>query len=302
MAKRMSTNFLVLPCCAYDLFGKFDRDMAFHGRGAKKSLFSTYLDFVEELTVSLQFSTIRDRMRIPSPKSTCIIGIYQQPYLSSADVESLCVLPIEQARRRAFHAAKTGRLRHIFESAKVSPNETITSMDDEDSQIDFSMDTSCDNFGMAAVRSTDDAKAFVTFEPRSAEIPVLNCTRIDETVKQRLVQQIADYLLTLPPIDPNSVWRTGGRADIHDIAGHINEDLKQHLRSQGNGIATLIRNYSYVFRFQRYNNRPMVTLRDYRTDPNSNIPRRFKCWFDQFHPDGCPLMAANCIYEHSTGK
>jgi hypothetical protein len=60
----------VLPCCAFDLFGKFA------DRANATSKYSSYCDFVQNQAERIGcFDVRRDRMRIPSTKAVSAGGV-----------------------------------------------------------------------------------------------------------------------------------------------------------------------------------------------------------------------------------
>jgi tRNASer (uridine44-2'-O)-methyltransferase len=138
-------------------------------------------------------------------------------------------------------------------------------------------------------RTAADQRPFVA---RSAEIAITNCTRIPDDVKASLVAKIVSYLLLDEAVSME--WRRGRAATIAQLAASaLSDGDKLHLKSQGNGIATFVRNHAHVFTLERNK----VTLRDYRHRPMTATAPARMCWFNAHHPDGCPL-AAKCTLQH----
>lgn len=64
------TNYFVLPCCSYDFSGqKYSR------RDTSISQYSDYLNYIKEISNICGFTTDTDRLRIPSTKRLCLVGI-----------------------------------------------------------------------------------------------------------------------------------------------------------------------------------------------------------------------------------
>ncbi|XP_063929893.1 probable tRNA (uracil-O(2)-)-methyltransferase [Zophobas morio] len=64
------TNYFVLPCCPYDLNGcKYARV------NIKLSQYGDYLDYVENLSNMCGFTTSIDKLRIPSTRRVCLVGV-----------------------------------------------------------------------------------------------------------------------------------------------------------------------------------------------------------------------------------
>ncbi|XP_070503715.1 probable tRNA (uracil-O(2)-)-methyltransferase [Chironomus tepperi] len=67
----MSCNYFLLPCCAFEFSGtKFQR------KGPMKSLYMSFIDYLSEISTVCGFKTTSiDRLKIPSTKRICLIGI-----------------------------------------------------------------------------------------------------------------------------------------------------------------------------------------------------------------------------------
>ena len=76
MAKMSNSNYFVLPCCAFDFFGKFQRI------SQKKSQYRDYLDKILQIGIDCGFEVSEDKLRIPSTKRICFIGLIQQGNLA----------------------------------------------------------------------------------------------------------------------------------------------------------------------------------------------------------------------------
>lgn len=70
MAKMAKSNYFLLPCCAFDFFGKFQRTTT------DKSQYRDYLDHILNIGKNCGFSVAEDKLRIPSTKRTCFVGIF----------------------------------------------------------------------------------------------------------------------------------------------------------------------------------------------------------------------------------
>lgn len=64
------TNFFVLPCCPYELSGR-----KYVRINAALSQYGDYLDYVKNISTMCGFTTSIDKLRIPSTKRTCLVGI-----------------------------------------------------------------------------------------------------------------------------------------------------------------------------------------------------------------------------------
>lgn len=64
-----TTNFFLLPCCAYEFSG-----VKFRRTNAAKSQYMDYLDYVENICNECGFLFTRDRLKIPSTKRICFVS------------------------------------------------------------------------------------------------------------------------------------------------------------------------------------------------------------------------------------
>jgi tRNASer (uridine44-2'-O)-methyltransferase len=64
------TNFFVLPCCSYELSGR-----KYVRMNSAISQYEDYLDYVRNISVLCGFTTSVDKLRIPSTKRTCLVGV-----------------------------------------------------------------------------------------------------------------------------------------------------------------------------------------------------------------------------------
>eukprot|EP00123_Amoebidium_parasiticum_P002893 comp14183_c0_seq1/m.10127 comp14183_c0_seq1/g.10127 ORF comp14183_c0_seq1/g.10127 comp14183_c0_seq1/m.10127 type:complete len:585 (-) comp14183_c0_seq1:212-1966(-) len=68
MAANGRCNYFVLPCCFFDLFGKFVR------RSSNVPQYAEYLDYVQSIGTLCGYEVEVDRLRIPSTKRVCHVG------------------------------------------------------------------------------------------------------------------------------------------------------------------------------------------------------------------------------------
>lgn len=69
MAYKSRSNYFLIPCCMFDFYGKFDLKFG------NKSRSDSYLDYLERISVTFGFETFRDKLRIPSTKNACFLGV-----------------------------------------------------------------------------------------------------------------------------------------------------------------------------------------------------------------------------------
>ena len=152
------------------------------------------------------------------------------------------------------------------------------------------------------------------FQPRAAVEPVRNCTRIDRTIIDRIVELTVKNLLTTGSPAAAGQWNGGGTLNLSELVRLIAEEFSDfhRLKSECGGIQTLLRNHSHIFVVEKKAVRlrsPLeVSAQQWRSlqKPNSKklkaLPTQEKtktCWFFQHHPDGCPLTHDTCRYLHA---
>lgn len=66
-------NYFLLPCCCYEFNGK-----KYQRKNSSQSQYQEYLDYVRHISDTCGFKTEIDRLRIPSTKRICLVGVERQ--------------------------------------------------------------------------------------------------------------------------------------------------------------------------------------------------------------------------------
>ena len=160
------------------------------------------------------------------------------------------------------------------------------------------------------------------FVPRPAEIKVRNCTRIEQSVKEEILDIVLKRLLERrnhlnEDMGPFQVhikevqlgWNCGDTVPLSELASLVSKELLARLKSECGGIQTLLRNHNFMFVVIG----GLVRLRCHATDSSekgrkrkgssssSQSGARAKtklCWFHGSHPDGCSVSAESCSWAH----
>jgi len=157
------------------------------------------------------------------------------------------------------------------------------------------------------------------FKPRAAVEPVRNCTRVERSILDRIVELTVKNLLAAGSSAHVSggQWNAGGTLVLGELVRLIGREFSDlHLlKSECGGIQTLLRNHSHIFVVekkavrlrsplelsaqqwrsqQRPNNKKLKTQQTQQTQ----LEKTKTCWFFQRHPDGCPLTGDTCRYLH----
>nr|CAG4638521.1 EOG090X07W1 [Cyclestheria hislopi] len=153
-----------------------------------------------------------------------------------------------------------------------------------------------------------------SFQPRPSVEPVRNCTRIERTLQDRIIELTARCLLDNETLKEPG-WNKGLVLTVPDLVQKLLQelgDLKQ-LKKECGGIQTLLKNHSHIFVVEnqtvRFRSPAELSVAEWRAlrKPNKKKARvsttektvKIKpCWFFFNHPDGCPLNSESCRYLH----
>ncbi|KAF7638089.1 hypothetical protein Mgra_00002541 [Meloidogyne graminicola] len=112
LAARLGCNFFLLPCCPYNFFSKFSKKTPSAQQkieGLNYGLQDQFYNYLENICVRLGFKLIKDRLRIPSRKNQCFIGIIPENGL---------VPNLEQVINELLFAAKVNKTSFVPRPSK----------------------------------------------------------------------------------------------------------------------------------------------------------------------------------------
>ncbi len=156
------------------------------------------------------------------------------------------------------------------------------------------------------------------FVPRPAEIAVKNCTQVDKWLQEVIVNKIVKKCLeSANPIgcnneasihkNVNEDWNMGVSLPLPEAASLLDKDELGRLKAECGGLQTLLRNHGHVFVVAG----GAVRLRCHAIDPHgagrrkrgkkaevSEFRKKKLCWFQQNHPQGCPISSKDCLWAH----
>lgn len=145
------------------------------------------------------------------------------------------------------------------------------------------------------------------FKAREATEKVRNCTQLDKSLVESIVEIISNHLLD--SCNLKSVWSIGKTVELSKVVELISPDKLKALKSECGGLQTLLKNNHDIFKVQS----GTVQLRHPKTIDevyNSNNKIRTNnvkvqqkpCWFYNNHPQGCPLTDLKCSFLHIKSK
>lgn len=262
IAARSSYNcrFFLIPCCAYEFNGKkYQRDTA------SKSQYVEYMQYIKYLSEKCGFKTDMDKLRIPSTKRICLVG-WERTY------------PEEKS------ALQDKLIQEMIGARSKKEDSNVTNEEAKSSQ--WSRD----------------------FKPRDSVERVRNCTQLDKDLIANIVNIVATYLLRKVRLislkhRPNDMWNAGGQIELSTIVKIIPLEMLKQLKSECGGLQTLLKNHSHIFQVIQGTVQLKVPGLEYtnknKRKRNVEVIRKMKpCWFHGNHPNGCPLVEAECNFKH----
>uniref|UniRef100_A0AAG5D768 tRNA (uracil-O(2)-)-methyltransferase n=1 Tax=Anopheles atroparvus TaxID=41427 RepID=A0AAG5D768_ANOAO len=258
-----SCRFFLLPCCAYEFDGsKYQR------QNCRLSQYGDFLNYANKIAKVCGFHVKTDRLRIPSTKRTCLIGASRNYPHSDYNLYD-------------------GKIQSFIN--KRSRTEQVPS-------------------------NTTSESWSANFKPRESTEKVRNCTKVDRTVVDKIVMVVFAELLvkrTVLPEFTDRNWNSGGTMPIADLVRTIPQQHLTALKAECGGLQTLLRNNHQIFRVENGTVQIRVPLK-LSEATSEGIVRKMKkvkhfkpvnlkqrlCWFFANHPDGCPLEAGECRFNH----
>ncbi len=122
IANRSSTkcNVFLIPCCFFDFNKKFDK------KANKKSRYDTYVDYLLTIFRLGGFVTHKDKLRIPSTKNICLIGIKRSTCLQDLqDLEKMTSVESEMFQVRNVDKFLSKSMRNCTKNVEAQVKQFI---------------------------------------------------------------------------------------------------------------------------------------------------------------------------------
>lgn len=245
-------NFFLLPCCAYEFNGsKYQR------RNAKISQYLDFVEYLKEITEKCKIAYSTDRLKIPSTKRICLIGMERS--VTEEQYNSVVLNEIQNYIVERCSSRKIG--------------DSISS----------------------EIKTRDPIEK------------VRNCTKVDKTVVEQILEIIFKKLLSIKTnCSEYPRWNLGGELKMNEVVSVIPRHLLLAIKSECGGIQTLLRNNHELFVTEKGVVRlrkpePISMKRIKFNDAKSLSNAKFKsreCKFQIYHPEGCPLDDNECSFKH----
>ncbi|XP_053625950.1 probable tRNA (uracil-O(2)-)-methyltransferase [Plodia interpunctella] len=151
---------------------------------------------------------------------------------------------------------------------------------------------------------SEDQSWVKDFKPRESVERVRNCTQVDKSIIESIVDSVTNYLLE--GIDIKSDWNPGKTVEIKEIVSLLPHDKLNALKSECGGLQTLLKNNHHIFKIQSgaIQLRYPKTVKEVNQNKTSKNKAKLKihqkqCWFYNNHPQGCPLDSTDCSFLHT---
>ncbi|XP_043919498.1 probable tRNA (uracil-O(2)-)-methyltransferase [Protopterus annectens] len=237
-------RYFVLPCCFFDLYGKYCR------KQSRNTQYREYLDFVIEVGSICGFQVEEDTLRIPSTKRVCLIGKERSySYCDEIHIDEQRKDYINSRQQCSLNVASgtscfTERNCETSNSTDNINNESSKSCSDERTQV------SHDKCNL----NTSSSGSWITnFQPREKTEQVRNCASLPRDFINSVVLQVASALLEAGKSQNQSAykqeraWNKGGTLTLREVAELLSKDTLQKLKNECGGLQTLLKNSHQVF-------------------------------------------------------
>lgn len=263
MARRSNNHcqYFVLPCCPYELNGnKFNR------KNSRLSSYQDFIHYVKGISDLCDFETYIDKLRIPSTKRVCLIGL-RKPEMSVQKINFV----------------------NEMVSKFVNENCDINKC----SNIKFS-ENNCPSFKIR--ESVEKVKNCTKLSQSLIDLLL-------KSVMNALLNEKREIIVDRNGII--SKWNRGSAIAIGKLAETIDRNLLKKLKEENKGLQTLLKNHHYIFevtkggvQFRSPENLKEISSK-FLDSGNELKWKKRSCWFYKNHPDKCPLSDKVCSYSHS---
>ncbi|XP_066269984.1 probable tRNA (uracil-O(2)-)-methyltransferase [Branchiostoma lanceolatum] len=263
-----SCRYFVLPCCPYDFHGRFART------NTADSHYRNYLDYVCSVGRACGFIVEEDSLRIPSTRRICHVGrtrIYPEEETDKIDQQ---IRDFISSRPREQPKNPPKSQTEVIATECLQERRNVFS-DDPSADSKLTTDQSRSKVGTAGSGS---ALWDAGFQPRARVEAVRNCNRLEEALKDRIVNTVGLALLNQgnhgnnkqtskqatvacqnvndgafedqmehAAAPGNRSWNKGGSLQMSEVVSMFEKETLQKLKCECGGIKTLLKNKNQVF-------------------------------------------------------
>lgn len=276
--KTIRCNFLLIPCCLFDFHSKFEV------KKKGESRYDTYLDYLEKIGRLAGFQMHRDKLRIPSTRNVCFIGI-----------PSLTALPL----LNELDVKMKEDILNRINGTEVAP------VDFKARDLTLEQSKSSRN----CTKLDKELKTFIV------ETVLNSLLQLESETKAADCEFLVRY--------DGGRWNAGRVMRIGEIAALFDKPTLVQLKQECGGIKTLLKNYHQLFmtfdqdkvKLKAWSSSKSKEIESQDNDGPATKAKRVKlekkpdsvgsrlktkqCLFDLMHPDGCLLREEECSFIHS---
>ncbi|XP_078598056.1 putative tRNA (uracil-O(2)-)-methyltransferase isoform X2 [Branchiostoma floridae x Branchiostoma japonicum] len=227
-----TTRYFVLPCCPFDFHGRFARTHT------ANSHYRNYLDYVCSIGQACGFTVEEDSLRIPSTKRICQIGrtrIYPEDEMQKIDQQIsdfIISRPREQLKTPPkFQTERTGATTECLHGGR--------NMFIDDPSADSKLTSDQRRSKVDGTTANGSALWVDGFQPRSKVELVRNCNRLEEGLKERIVNTVGLALLNQTGPDSAAVLNQTG-PDSAAVLNQTGTDSAAVLNQTGTDSAAVL--------------------------------------------------------------
>ncbi|KAK9503486.1 hypothetical protein O3M35_010032 [Rhynocoris fuscipes] len=133
-----------------------------------------------------------------------------------------------------------------------------------------------------------------TYKVREAKEKVRNCTQLDRSLLENIVNHVSTMILKEMPSN-ECQWNEGTPLKLSDIVKTIPADYLRKLKNECGGLQTLLKNHHHIFILENGTVKFRKPIEKFVTEDKW---KKKRCWFYNNHPDSCPLPDGKCPYKH----
>ena len=274
-------NFLLIPCCLFDLHSKFEV------KKNNESRYETYLNYLEKLSNLCGFKVYRDKLRIPSTRNVCFISLMSasgEVEVKQSDVE--LKEKLDRLVNNTAEALIEFKPRNLEEEKSKSSRNCTRNIDQDlkTTIVKRVLENLLDvpEPDRVYLRKHDDSKWHVGKSVNLSEIAML----FEKDVLQKLKQECGGIKTLLK--------------NYHQLFAVFDKDKVKLKVWNSNKPAcesppAKIQKPNEIERFSRKPSNNKIS----KTSNSVTHLKTKQCLFDLWHPDGCILKEDECDFIHT---
>ncbi|VDK44729.1 unnamed protein product [Anisakis simplex] len=211
LAARSRCNFFLLPCCPFDFYGRYQKKM----KGISgDSCYGSYLVYLRSICERLGYRIEEDRLKIPSTKRRCLIGLLPKDGLPT-NLDEIIEFILGEKKSNGFIARS--------KVEKVSFAEYFSSV-------------------MTLIINTVNVT-------NCSQLP----RDVRHSLTMKIFDYLFNLDGETSSTPSCNEWHRGGIASLLQVTQILNDSDKQYLKNSDGGIQTFLKNQHQVFKVHSYN-------------------------------------------------